>query len=49
MTGLRRETISHLEQCREEPQPYALRRLAAALGASDDELVGSSRLRSAAS
>jgi transcriptional regulator with XRE-family HTH domain len=49
MTGLRRETITHLEQCREEPQPYALRRLAMALGASDDELAGLSPLRSVAS
>jgi transcriptional regulator with XRE-family HTH domain len=40
MTGLRRETITHLEQCREEPQPYALRRLAATLGATDAELAG---------
>ena len=40
LTGLRRETITHLEQCREEPQPYALRRLAATLGATDVELAG---------
>ncbi len=40
LTGLRRETITHLEQCREEPQPYALARLAHALGASVAELVG---------
>jgi transcriptional regulator with XRE-family HTH domain len=49
LTGLRRETISHLEQCREEPQPYALRRLAAALGASDAELAGMARIGSKAS
>lgn len=42
LTGLRRETITHLEHCREEPQPYALGRLARALGASIAELVGAS-------
>ena len=42
VTGLRRETITHLEHCREEPQPYALARLASALGASVGELVGAS-------
>lgn len=42
VTGLRRETITHLEHCREEPQPYALARLANALGASVGELVGAS-------
>ncbi|HET9109562.1 MAG TPA: helix-turn-helix transcriptional regulator [Ktedonobacterales bacterium] len=40
LTGLRRETITHLEHCREEPQPYALGRLARALGASVADLVG---------
>ena len=40
LTGLRRETISHLEQGKEDPQPYALNRLAAALGASAMELAG---------
>ena len=40
VTGLRRETITHLEHCREEPQPYALARLTNALGASVVELVG---------
>jgi transcriptional regulator with XRE-family HTH domain len=49
ITGLRRETITHLEQCREEPQPYALRRLAVALGATDAELSGQFPLRSQAS
>jgi transcriptional regulator with XRE-family HTH domain len=39
-TGLRRETISHLEHGQEEPQPYALRRLVAALGVSHEELCG---------
>jgi transcriptional regulator with XRE-family HTH domain len=47
MTGLRRETITHLEQCREEPQPYALRRLAVALDASDAELSGLLPLKTA--
>ncbi len=42
LTGLRRDTITHLEHCREEPQPYALARLAQALGATIVELVGAS-------
>jgi transcriptional regulator with XRE-family HTH domain len=40
LTGLRRETITHLEQGKEEPQTYALRRLAAALNTSTAEIVG---------
>lgn len=40
LTGLRRETITHLEHGREEPQPYALGRLAQALGASVADLAG---------
>lgn len=40
LTGLRRETITHLEQGKEEPQSYALRRLAAALSTSTAEIVG---------
>ncbi len=40
LTGLRRETITHLEQGKEEPQTYALRRLAAALSTSTAEIVG---------
>ena len=40
LTGLRRETIAHLEQGKEDPQPYALNRLAAILGASTLELAG---------
>jgi transcriptional regulator with XRE-family HTH domain len=36
--GLRRETIAHLEHGREEPQPYMVRRLQVALGATADEL-----------
>src|SRR5258707_212253 len=41
VTGLRRETIAHLEHGREDPQPYALRRLEAALQATADELCAS--------
>ena len=40
-TGLRRETIAHLEHGQEFPQPYALRRLESALGATAAELIGS--------
>ena len=40
LTGLRRETIAHLEHGQEEPQPYATRRLAAILDASVSELLG---------
>lgn len=40
LTGLRREMITHLEHGREEPQPYALGRLAQALNASVPELAG---------
>ena len=40
LTGLRRETITHLEHGREEPQPYALGRLAQALGATVADLAG---------
>jgi transcriptional regulator with XRE-family HTH domain len=37
-TGLRREMIAHLEHGQEDPQPYMVRRLEAALGVSADEL-----------
>ncbi len=40
VTGLRRETIAHLEHGQEDPQPYALRRLEVALGVSAAELYG---------
>jgi transcriptional regulator with XRE-family HTH domain len=40
LTGLRRESISRFEHGQEEPQPYAVRRLAAALEASSAELFG---------
>lgn len=39
-TGLRRDTISHLEHGQEDPQPYVVRRLQSALGASTAELCG---------
>jgi transcriptional regulator with XRE-family HTH domain len=42
MTGLRRESISRFEHGQEEPQPYALRRLAAVLETSPAELYGAS-------
>jgi transcriptional regulator with XRE-family HTH domain len=41
ITGLRRESISRFEHGQEEPQPYAVRRLAQALEASSSELYGS--------
>lgn len=40
MTGLRRENISRFEHGQEEPQPYALRRLAAVLETSPAGLCG---------
>lgn len=40
LTGLRRDTITHLEHGKEEPQPYVMRRLADALGATTSELIG---------
>jgi transcriptional regulator with XRE-family HTH domain len=40
MTSLRRESISRFEHGQEEPQPYAVRRLSAVLGASSAELFG---------
>ena len=39
MTGLRRDTIAHLENGREDPQPYHLRLLARVLDVSLLELV----------
>jgi transcriptional regulator with XRE-family HTH domain len=39
--GLRRETIAQLEHGREDPQPYMVRRLEAALGATAEELRAS--------
>ena len=40
LTGLRRDTITHLEHGKEEPQAYVVRRLAATLNATTAELVG---------
>lgn len=39
MTGLRRNTISHLEDGRETPQPYHVRILARVLGVATPDLV----------
>jgi transcriptional regulator with XRE-family HTH domain len=39
LTGLRRDTISHLERGREDPQPYHLRLLAHVLGVPTLDLV----------
>ncbi len=39
MTGLRRDTISHLENGREDPQPYHLRLLARVLDVPQLDLV----------
>lgn len=46
LTGLRRDTITHLEHGQEEPQPYVLRRLGTALSASSAELLGMSVIES---
>src|SRR5579863_10422455 len=40
LTGLRRDTITHLEHGKEEPQTYVVRRLASALGSTTAELTG---------
>lgn len=40
LTGLRRDTITHLEHGKEEPQTYVVRRLASALGSTAAELTG---------
>lgn len=39
MTGLRRDTIAHLENGREDPQPYQVRVLARALDVPQLDLV----------
>ena len=39
LTGLRRDTIAHLENGREEPQPYHLRLLARVLNVAVLDLV----------
>jgi transcriptional regulator with XRE-family HTH domain len=46
ITDLRRDTITHLEHGKEEPQPYVLRRLAAALSATTTELFGVTTIES---
>ena len=46
ITDLRRDTITHLEHGKEDPQPYVLRRLAIALKATTAELVGVSVIES---
>jgi transcriptional regulator with XRE-family HTH domain len=40
LTGLRRETIAHLEHGKGEPQPYVVNRLALALDTSPASLIG---------
>jgi transcriptional regulator with XRE-family HTH domain len=53
LTGLRRETIARFEQGKEDPQPYAVHRLAAILETSVADLasnlagLGAGHLRSA--
>ncbi|GCE11326.1 helix-turn-helix transcriptional regulator [Tengunoibacter tsumagoiensis] len=39
LSGLRRDTITHFEAGREEPQPYHLRILARVLGVATFDLV----------
>ena len=39
LSGLRRDTITHLENGREEPQPYHVRILARVLGVPTFDLV----------
>ncbi len=39
MTGIRRDTIAHLENGREDPQPYHVRLLARVLNVQQFELV----------
>ncbi len=39
LSGLRRDTINHLESGREEPQPYHVRILARVLGVATLDLV----------
>lgn len=40
LTGLRRDTITHLEHGKEEPQAYVIHRLGVALNATTAELFG---------
>ena len=39
LTGIRRDTITHLENGREDPQPYQVRLLARVLDVPQPELV----------
>jgi transcriptional regulator with XRE-family HTH domain len=47
LTGLRRDTITHLEHGKEEPQAYVIHRLGVVLHTSTSELLGISVLESA--
>lgn len=49
MTGIRRDTIAHLENGREDPQPYHLRLLARALEVPAFDLSHSNTLFESAS
>ena len=49
LADVRRDTITHLEHGKEEPQPYVLRRLAVALSATTSELLGATVIESPAS
>ena len=49
LTDLRRDTITHLEHGKEEPQPYVLRRLASALSTTTSELLGAAIIEPRAS
>lgn len=49
LTGLRRDTITHLEHGKEEPQAYVISRLGAALNATTAELLGITVLEAPAS
>lgn len=46
LTGLRRDTITHLEHGKEEPQAYVIHRLGVALNVTTAELFGMSVLES---
>ncbi len=47
LADVRRDTITHLEHGKEEPQPYVLRRLTIALSATTSELLGVTSMDSA--
>jgi transcriptional regulator with XRE-family HTH domain len=48
LADVRRDTITHLEHGKEEPQPYVVRRLTIALSATTSELLGAASMDSAA-